>query len=52
MDIIVVDLEVNKEFIIKKINFEEDTVVIYNTEYGHCQQSISKIKFTNKHLDE
>jgi hypothetical protein len=49
--IIVIDLEVNKEFELIDLHLDEDKVVIRNDEYGFCSQDLSKIKFTNSHLE-
>jgi hypothetical protein len=46
----VIDLEVNKEFNLVEIRMNEGIVIIQNDEYGTCNQLLSKIKFTNKHL--
>lgn len=43
-DIIVIDLESNKEFIIAKYDKDEDYVVIHNSEYGYCRQLKSLLK--------
>ena len=48
----VIDLEVNKEFDLIDINLSEGKVVIRSDEYGFCSQEISKIKFTNNHIQE
>ena len=45
--VIVIDLEVNKEFELVDINLQEGKVVIRSDEYGFCSQVLSKIQFTN-----
>ena len=50
LKVIVIDLEVNKEFELVSIDIEQGKVVIHNEEYGSCTQDISKIKFTNNQI--
>jgi len=50
--IIVIDLEVNKEFVLIDIDIKTNKAVIYNDEYRYCSQKLSKIKFTNNQIDK
>lgn len=49
--LIVIDLEVNKEFELIQIDLDKNSVVIRSDEYGFCSQDLSKIKFTNNQIE-